>query len=508
MNMHFRLYLLLLLLLSAPLTAQQVMELTILHYNDFHAQNLPTTLSAKSDNGERVKKDAGGSATLKGAIDQFTAAAEHVILLHAGDDFQGTPISSITKGRSQFELLELIQPDAMTLGNHEFDYGADNIRTLLPTVTFPIVSANLWDKSTGTPFVPRYRILRRGGMRIGVIGLAPSDLATLTLRENVSDLDVLDPVMTVRQTIAELETNFGVRFIVVLSHMGVDQDSALASAVPGIDVIVGGHSHSALFVPKRVGETVIVQAGSKGRWLGRLVVKADVEAGTVLSSRGELVPLYVDELPSDPIVAAKVAELEAVVDAGFGEVIGTLTTSWERYSGAESNIGNWQSDVMRDFAKADVAFQNSGGIRKDLSAGPITLRDMWEISPFGNEFVTFEVTGAQLLSMIRYQATVTGEFCQVSGIRYTYDYTADETNALKAEVGGKPVQPETKYTIVTNNYVGGHLHDVFGLSEAAFVVSEVYPTHVDRDVYIDYVRAQKQVASSVEGRINLIGERQ
>lgn len=506
MRSRVRFILTAILLVAGSARAQETLDLTILHYNDFHAWNTPTTLTVTGGDGERVRVPAGGAAVLKAMIDRERAATRHTLLLHAGDDFQGTPISAITKGRSQFELLELMQPDAFTLGNHEFDYGTDNLRALLPTVTFPVISANLWDKSIGAPFVPRYRLLRRGGLAIGVIGLAPPDLAMLTLRENVRDLDVLDPAMAVRQMMGELERSFGVRFFVVLSHMGFEQDSLLAEAIDGIDVIVGGHSHSALFVPKHVNGAVIAQAGSNGRWLGRLALQIDTEAGTVERSYGELLPALVDGVTPDPVVAAKVAALEAVVDSGFGEVIGELVQGWVRGRGGESNIGNWMTDVMRDFAKADIAFQNSGGIRKNLPAGPITLRDIWEIAPFGNEFVTFEVSGAQLRGMLRHQAEVTGEFCQVSGLRYSWDYDAPEGERLEASVGGEAIDPAKTYTIVTNNYVAGHLYDVFGLSEAGVDVKPVYPAHVDRDVLIDYVRRQQRIDSRVEGRITLIGE--
>ncbi len=503
--MHLIFRLLAFLLLSVPLSAQTV-ELTILHYNDFHAQNAPSNVNAEV-NGEKTKIAVGGYAALKAYADRERAQRPNVILLHAGDDFQGTPISSITKGRSQFELLELMQPDAMTLGNHEFDYGAANLRQLLPTVTFPIISANLWDKSLGAPFVPRYRILERGGMTIGVIGLAPADLKSLTMRSNVEDLDVLDAAMVTRQLIHELGQRFGARFIVVLSHMGVEADSALAATVDDIDVIVGGHSHTALWKPMIVRGTRIVQAGAKGRWLGRLDLKVDAAEGRVESSWGQLIETRVGDVTVDPVMDAKVREMEAVVDSGLSEVIGELVTDWERGRDGETNIGNWQADVMRDFAKADIAFQNSGGIRKNLDAGPITLRDMWEISPFANEFVTFTVTGAQLLDMLRFQATETGEFCQVGGLRFTYDFDAAPEHALTAEVNGAPVDPARVYTIVTNSYVGGHLHDVFGLPEAEITVRPAGSAAVDRDVFIDYVRMQKVIDSKKDGRITLKGNR-
>jgi 5'-nucleotidase / UDP-sugar diphosphatase len=501
------LHALIIVLSALPAVAQQAVDITILHYNDFHAQNVPVNMTIEDENGEKQKVQVGGSAVLKAYVDGIRATTSNVILLHAGDDVQGTPISSLTNGRSQFELLELMQPDAMTLGNHEFDHGTDNLRSLLTTVTFPIISANLWDKARGAPFVPRYRILRLRGISVGVIGLAPADLPALTMRENVRDLDVLDPAMAVRQAIKEIERNFNVNVIMVLSHMGLDADSALAEHVDGIDVIVGGHSHTVLETPRSVNGTIIAQAGYRGQWLGRIDASVDPVSGTIRTYQGRLIPTRTDAVVPDAVVAAKVAELEALVDAGLGEQIAVLEEDWIRIFDGECSVGNWQTDVMRDFGKADIAFQNIGGIRKDMQKGPLTLRDMWEISPFGNEFVTFSVTGAQLLDMLRYQARSSNEFCQVSGVRYVYDFTADPDAALRAEVAGNPVDPARIYRIVTNGYVGGHLHDVFGLPERDIVISPVFPAAVDRDVFIDYARRQGRITGGIEGRITIIGKR-
>lgn len=489
-----------------PSAAQQTAGLTIVHYNDFHAQNVPVTMMIDDGEGGKTKVQVGGSATLKAYVDGIRAENENVILLHAGDDVQGTPISSLTNGRSQFELLELIQPDAMTLGNHEFDHGTDNLRQLLTTVSFPIISANLWDKVRGAPFVPRYRILRLRGLSVGVIGLAPPDLPVLTMRENVRDLDVLDPVAAVRQTMGELERNHNVTCVIVLSHMGFEADSLLAEQVGGIDVIIGGHSHTALEIPRRVNGAIIAQAGERGKWLGRIDATVETNSGIIRSYHGRLIPTRTDAVTPNSIIAAKVAELEAQVAEGLGEQIAVLEKDWIRVFDGECTIGNWQADVMRDFANADVAFQNIGGIRKDMPAGPLTLRDMWEISPFDNEFVTFTVSGAQLLDMLRHQARSSKEFCQVSGVRYVYDFTAVPEEALRADVAGRPVDAAATYRIVTNSYVGGHLYDVFGLPERDIVLSPALPAAVGRDVFIEYARRQGRITGDIEGRITIIGK--
>lgn len=492
--------------LGGRVQAQKV-PLTILHYNDFHAQNVPMKIPRTDSAGNRTVVEVGGSAYMKAYIDKFRKEAQNTIVLHAGDDFQGTPISSITKGKSQIELLELIQPDVMTIGNHEFDYGTQNLRQLFPRATISLVSANLFDKSIGAPFLPRYRVLNRGGISIGVIGLAPRDLKGLTLRENVKDLDVLDADQVVRQTIVELKRNFHVNLIVVLSHLGVEEDTALARAVPGIDVIVGGHSHTPLFKPIRIGNTYVVQAGSKGRWLGKLDLVYDMEKSAIVSGSGKLIETMNSGIIPDSIVAAKVAELESLVDAGLNEVIGTLETDWVPAHGPkESNVGNWQADVIRDFCKTDIAFQNNGGIRKGLPAGPITLRDMWEMNPFGNEFSTFSVTGSQLVTMLTTQAAKEREFCQVSGLKYMYDFSLPKEKALQIWVDGKPMESEKHYTVSTNTYVAGHLYDIFRLPEKDIEVRAMYPVELDRDVFIRRIKTQKRVSSVVEGRIIIRGK--
>ena len=496
------------LLLSSFMTAQQsgTIALRILHYNDFHAQNLPTTVSSKDKNGNRTNVEVGGLAYLKGYVDSFRTEQPNSILLHAGDDFQGTPVSSITKGGSQIALLELMQPDAMTLGNHEFDYGADNLRKLLPLASFPVISANLFDKSIGAPFVPRYKILHCGGLAIGVIGMAPPDLKRLTLRENVKDLDVLDAEKTLRQTMHELRVNFRVDMIVVLSHMGVENDTAIARVVPGIDVIIGGHSHTPLFKPIHINDTWISQAGSKGRYLGTLDLVFDVSDRRIITATGTLVEVRANEITPDLTIAGKIAELEAGVSSSLNVVIGQLVSDWKRTGGArESNIGNWMSDVIRQAAHVDIGMQNSGGIRKDLASGPITIRDLWEISPFGNEIVTFTLTGEQLLSALAFQGKKSREFCQVSGIRYRYDKTLPDEKALTATVNGKPIKPKKKYSVATNSYVGGHLYDFFALPEAQITVHPMEPETTDRDLFIEYVKKQKRIDSKLDDRIIIIG---
>jgi 5'-nucleotidase/UDP-sugar diphosphatase len=490
-------------------TARQpdLAALTILHWNDFHSQNVPFKIVLRDS--LRMKDSVyyvGGTANLLGYIKHFRGERSEVAVLNAGDDFQGTPISSMTNGRSQIELMNIINPDAMTLGNHEFDYGLENLEKNLHLARFPILNANIFDKRTGKPFVAPYLVKTFGRVTVGIIGLITPDLPILTMRQHLEGLQMLNYVQVVRKYVAELKKQH-VDLIVVLSHMGVDTpkvkpntDQALADSVADIDVIIGGHSHTALFRPIKQNRTVICQAGTRGRWLGKLDLLVDLSGDSVYSYQSTLIETVLGKVTPDPIAEAKATEFESTVAKELTEVIGTLETDWIRHSRRESNIGNWAADVMRGFGSADVAFLNSGTLRKDLYAGDITARDIWEIFPFNNHFVTFRVTGTLLRDMIAWQAAGKAEFMQVSGIRYVYDSSKpDDQRVFSIEVGGKPLDDKTVYTIVTNNYVGGHLHDFFGLREAEIELTPL--KGYDHDVFMDAVRQQRRIASKIEGRI-------
>jgi len=161
---------------------------------------------------------------------------------------------------------------------------------------------------------------------------------------------------------------------------------------------------------------------------------------------------------------------------------------------------------MREYAKTDVAFMNSGSLRKDLYAGNITLRDVWEIHPFNNYFVTFRVKGETLASMIAWQAARKGEFMQVSGLRYTFDSSKPfGAQVLSIEVLGRPIEKEKVYSVVVNNYTAGHLYEFFGLSEKDLELTPL--PEPDREVFADAIRKQKRIASRVEGRIVDVAKR-
>jgi 5'-nucleotidase/UDP-sugar diphosphatase len=487
---------------------EEIEQLTILHWNDFHARNTPYAVSrTDSSTGEKHSYKVGGTSNLLGYLNHLGRRKDNVLVLNAGDDFQGTSISTITRGRSQIELMNIITPDAMVLGNHEFDYGLESLRENIRLANFTIVGANLYDSLTASTFVPPTTIRTAGRARIGIIGLLPPDLRVLTLRETLTGTRLLNLDSVVTYHVNRLRNHDKVNLVVMLSHMGVDQDTLLAHRTDGIDVIIGGHSHTALYKPIKKNRTIVCQAGSWGRYIGKLDMIVDLRGDSVISYAGELIETKLGAYPIDSTAERKVRELESTVSKELDEVIGTLEVEWKTASREETALGNWEADVIRAYAQTDIGLVNSWGLRKGLPPGPITKRDVLEINPFNNELVAFSITGAQLQEMLEWQAAWKGETMQVSGLRYAFDPGRPEgSKVLEAFVGDTPINPRQTYSIVTNNYVSGHTKDLLGIDVPEESIKSL--NVVDHEVLIAAIQKQQKVRSNLEGRIVNLGAKQ
>ncbi|MBW7888847.1 MAG: bifunctional metallophosphatase/5'-nucleotidase [Bacteroidetes bacterium] len=400
---------------------------------------------------------------------------------------------------SQIDLLNLQAPDAVTIGNHEFDYGRKNLEEKYSKAHFPVVAANLLDYQKHSLFVQPYIIKTIGNIKAAIIGLTTPDLSTLTLTENLSGLTVVSSDSVVNALIPEIKKQ-GANLIIVLSHMGVTEDSILASRCPDVDIIIGGHSHIPLFTPKIVNGIYICQAGTKGRYLGRVDLLVDVKKDTILSAHAKLIECRSADITPDSLVAAKVQTYEEMVGAMMKEQIGILKNDWKRSHNKESEIGDWVCDQFRSYAKADIAIQNMGGVRKDMLAGPITVRDMWEILPFGNVLMKFPLTGKEILSLLQYQPKLWDDFCQYSGLSFTYAVQNGLWNVSEVKVNGKNIDKKKIYSVVTNNYVVQQAKKYFGFEIPPQSVTAL-PIN-DREVCIEAVRKQKNISTKPERRIH------
>ena len=470
---------------------QQPLTVNFLHWNDLHSANIPY----KSRWGRTKGLYIGGYATLAGYIDSMKALYPNAITLNAGDDFQGSPISALTKGMSQILILNQVQPTVFTIGNHEFDYGMENLRNAVHAARFDIVSCNLYDSTKQSLFVKPYKIIKSNGARIGVIGMIFDGLKHSVLPDNMKGLATLDPVKSIMKYVEELQDKTDL--IVVLSHNGFREDSVLATQLREVDAIFGGHSHTRLYPPVQVNDILIFQAGARGQFLGHLSATVDPETKSITDYRYQLIETVAGNIKASSAVAHIVDSLEAIIEGEMNEVIGELKTPCVRNSKGESNIGNWIADATREHFQTDIAFHNSGGIRNGLSGGPIQVRDIWEISPFDNTIMIMQISGDQLLHLLNWRIKHPRDLLQTSGIKRIYN--TQRKILTEATVHGEPIVSDKVYTIATNNYIIGHIDRFLGLHIDDVTVEDT--GIIGRDILIKAVAKQKVINSATGGRL-------
>ena len=267
-----------------------------------------------------------------------------------------------------------------------------------------------------------------------------------------------------------------------------------------------------MFRPEIVKGVVIAQAGSYSRWLGKIDMTVDTEKDTVLNSFAKLIETKMDSSIYDRKAQMKVESMLAAVQGDLMNVIGNLESDWKRGFSEESNLGQWEADAVRNKVGTDIAFLNSGGIRKDLPKGEITINDIWEINPFGNTIVTFVISGKGLMQMIKNNIKSrvmeidelgSSDMIIVSGIKVVYDpkkvLSGDDNFIEKVLVNGEEISDSKNYTVATNNYVGTQLKKYFGEQQEKITI---YDTNIiDRDLMIEAVINQKNINTIIEKRV-------
>ena len=476
-----------------------------------HTNDLHTHFRASPAPWLPGSPDIGGFDAIDAHLQAIRARVgeDAVLYIDGGDVLTGTPLMEYEEhgvwGGAMVDFLDAAGADAWVLGNHELDRGWENAAALVEASPMPVLSANVRSaddpQSAGFPGMQRHVVLEANGVKVGVFGLTTPGLGRLASAETMARLDVWPLAPVAAAEVALLEPQ--VDLIVALTHTGVDADRALASEVSGIDLIVGGHSHTAIVEPEQVGDTWIVQAGSYARQLG--VLEIGVEDGRIISFDGGLHDLLPDDLPGPPTprTRALVDRWGELLDGRFAVPVGTSTAVLDRSGDAETMLGRWAGDVVRDATGADVGIYNRGGLRADLPEGVLTLGDLYEVFPFRNEVVVFDATGAELAQMsVRALHLLEKRHYQpleFGGLTLTWQRRMGAPEVVSLQVGGEPVEPDRIYTVATNSYVaeqwGHHLafeprnlrstgKVVLEVAEAAVRAGPVVPPPDARIVYV------------------------
>ena len=472
-------------------------RIVLLYTNDLHGQ--VESLSWGS-------VQSGGLVNLVSLIDQVRAEdPDRTLLLDAGDTLQGTYVANSNQGQVVIEAMNLAGYEAWTLGNHEFDFGQETLRARIAQARFPALAANLYDTSTGRLWdaVTPYAILQAGTARVAIVGLSYPSTPGITKPANVAGLEFRSAEETMRRVLPEVEQQGGL--IIVLSHLGIDGDRALAETVDGIDVIVGGHSHLAMDRPEVVNGTVIVSAGSKGQSLGRLELEVDTGTGQVTgySLSDLLLPVTGQVSPVNEQAKKLVEAALAQVAATKNQPIGRTARALEPAREGEFALGNLVVDGMRavgagDGVPVDVAFHNNAGIRAGLPKGQITYGQLYDVLPFDNQLVAMDLTGAQLLRILEHSVSDRAGSLQVSGLSFRFGLSEPAGRRVReVTIGDEPLDRQKAYRVVTIDFLayGGDGFKTFldGIS-LAYGDGEVWAV-------AEYIRTHSPVDPRTEGRI-------
>lgn len=494
--MRSRLVILFAIVWSACAQSQQY-SLTVLHTNDLHASFVPhDAYWVKAS----PKPLVGGFKELSFLVDSLRHADSTVLLLDAGDVMTGNPIADLefdgAQGGALFAMMNMIGYDAWCVGNHDFDISQKNLRQLTEIARFPTLSANIVDSRDLYPVNNKpYVIIKKDGIRVGIIGVMTQDLYHLVNQNNLVGIKVLDPIPTTQHWIDELKPKTDL--LIALTHEGVDEDSVLASNVTGLNIIVGGHSHTRLRQPRVVNGVIIVQTGSNCENLG--VLDVTVENQKVVRYDGRLIQLwYHDDRPASRL-SAFVDSVQRVIDKDYNLVIATLKSDWQRSNG-ESGIGNFVVDAQRAAAHADVAFMNNSGIRANVSAGPLTKKDLFDVMPFRNILTTFQLSGKQLREAIRH-CLMEREGISFSGITCTWRRDgAQEPEIVSMMVDGKPLDDGRMYICAASDYFVGEAKRYIGVE----ILQPIYLHQTVFSALESEARKAGEIDSKVEHRIREI----
>ncbi len=479
---------------------------------------------------------------------EYEAKGAEVLLMDAGDYIQGEPYVSISQGLDAIRLMEYAYYDVATVGNHEFDYGFENLSELADIAEFPIIAANVMYNGK-LAFDANKVFELASGVKIGVFGLTTPETATKAHPGKIKGVTFLagDDMNKAAQAQVDELTAAGCDYIICLGHLGIDESSKgyrsvdLLEAVTGIDVFIDGHSHSTLDEIKalvgddcKVGDTLLTSTGTKLATVGVVTISEDgISLGSVDLEKYEKTDDVVEE-------AAQLVIDE--VDADYGAVFAKseVELCGEKAPGnrtQETNNGDLIADAILWYAKKDgslpvadenvIAITNGGGIRAAIAAGDITKKDVNTVLPFGNTVAYVTVKGSVLLEALEASTYCTpeavGAFPQVAGIKFSIDtnkafdqgeqypgstyYAPASINRVTIEsINGKAFDPEATYVVVTNDFLaaGGDTYYAFSVStsvDTGVPMDEALMSYITEE--LDGVVTAEQYGEP-QGRITVI----
>jgi 5'-nucleotidase len=440
-------------------------KLTLLHSNDMHGDFL----------AENVDENLiGGVSMLSGYVNKVRQEEKNVIYAIAGDMFRGSIIDSEYRGISTVEIMNLLGPDIVTVGNHEVDYGVAHLLFLEKCAEFPIINANLHIKTNHKRLFEPCHIIQIDGMKILFIGVLTENVLAQCKTDGIigAFINVEDAAEEIGR-ICNTYNSIDIDFTVLLTHIGFEEDKKLASLLDpawGVDVIIGGHSHTFLEEPFVVNGIPIVQAGVGTDQIGRFDITIDTDNNCIDSYIWRPIPITSDNCPKDPSIDEILGSYKSRTDEKYGRIITKFVRQLTHPTRIrETELGDLFSDVMKDALGVDIFLMGSGSIRNEQLGPVVTKRDLRECFPYDDEVHMIYVTGAQLKHMIMRMLRdevwegAHCEFYQLSrGLLVEYDQATH--SFLRFEFEGKPVEDQEVFSVGLQHFHFLNMKDSFDIT--------------------------------------------
>lgn len=491
-----------------PFAGETTIELY--HFSDYHSHALPAY--AEGD------PSRGGIARVIGLIEQAKRSNPNVLAFSGGDMMNlNNPIWSDVYTCTEWSWLNGII-DGMAVGNHEFDYGADAFADCMTNVTYPLISSGLVYSATMESVLPEYQVYTVDGVRIGVFAVVGDDYPRIVRPELIPEgtrwLVGEEKYARAAEIVEQLRTVEEADIVISIGHQSRAEDEAMAKAVPGIDLILGTHSHLKTPLTQLEGtETYYISPFQYLDYVSH--VELYVADGELVGVAGDLVAID-SETAENATVAAKVAEMQAQLETEHPERFEVLGEAASLIDNADINlgetgIGNFVTDLAREAVDAHLFVSTSSSFRAALPPGPITQEAYLTALPYANAIVTATMSGEQVLDLLTISAGKRGSdaFSQSSGVRYTLhsgDNSVSDvqilTDPADPEAGYSDLDPEASYVVATTNFqalIAADYKDLFAATE------EVINTEIDiNELVIDYIRENSPVAADVDGRVDVV----
>ncbi len=448
-----------------------------------------------------------GFPLIKYFVTTFRKKDTQALLLDSGDMFHGTNEANIEEGAGVVAAANQMGFNAMTPGNHDFNFGFDRLLEIKNRLNFPILSANIYQD--GKPAFEEYRIVDINGKKVGLFGLTVKDALFYTNSTDNRGVTLEDPISVAARIVPILKKQTDL--IILISHLGSEVDEELVRKVDGIHLILCGHHHFLFKKPIRVKNTYLVEAGGYGTHVGLAEVYF---RGNQVSNVLWNVYQTNDQSKEDKSMAELVEKYHRIAFESMKEVVGSSAVvlngvRWQVRS-KETNLGNFLADAMRTAGQAEIALVNGGVIRESIPKGNINLYQIGTSLPFYNSVVTIELKGSKLYEALERgveqypNGAYNGGFLHVSGIQYVFDGSKPAGKRLvEVTKDNLPLDKEKIYRVAINDYLynGGDNYKEF--KDARLVLRG----GLLKDVVVDYLRSSGTVSPKEEGRIKVIGER-